>query len=333
MKLTLNGTDWSNLWHINYLGGCGGETLATWTSKYHNIDVYQYKDTTPGSGFRDSFRDTILFQNKWPKDYPESFNERMDNILPNVLERKVKILSHMSYLWGSNLHTSEHYTSFDDFLTQIRDLDWEDIIYNWTLTKKQMLVSHLCPQDFSKFTIFKNSNLIRIFPTNENIKPFFVVLLLLKRLMLEDEVQAEYVQYLDSDQLECLHNVKSKQDGKVYLWQQELIRNQHFVTWDMYVERLVKEKFNFINFNNDYLLPSEEWVFGSLSVDSKNKIEKNLQISLSEFPLEEFQYKNRDIIMSNGFTFDMSIDKVISQLQQYYSKHNLPVVTDLKTIN
>lgn len=332
--LTLNGKDWSNLWHINYLGGCGGETLATWTAQYNDIDVYQYKDNTYNSGFRDSYWDALLFYKHWPSDYPESYNEDLESISPIIIQRKVKILSYMAHLWGPELHTSTSYDSFEEFLQKINLLDWHDIVTTWTTSKKQMLVSHLVEQDFSRQTILKNSNLLRLLPESETADPFITLLMFYKRYMLEDWVQAEYVQYLDPEWKMLVENLKDLQNGVVYTWQRELIKNKKLkMSWQEYVDYIYNKRIPIKNFNNDYMVSGSEWVFGPLSANSKRKIETNLKISLSEFPLDEWQDKNNNIISQLGYSTSMSLTAVVEKLKDYYSNVDYPVVTDLKTIN
>ena len=96
-SITLNGYDWSNLYHIEYSGGTGGEklaeTIASIVNAQSNVDWRTGEEGTANYGVEDSFFNQYTQPNVFDYTKPYLLYDGLtDNHDVNQLASNLKLL-------------------------------------------------------------------------------------------------------------------------------------------------------------------------------------------------------------------------------------------------
>jgi len=317
-EITLNGRDWSNLYIIDYSGGCGGEKMCDYLSEkidaqftipqsltqsftidsFSNLYVTTQLDTTRGDikqykGYKDRETDSDT----------HSEDTMKHNLKVNLIHRDKDISWHMRF-------------STED--------ERDSLVRDTYFTKNYILRSHR-NIDWSSFT---NAKVIRIYPWLDSHIPYS--LMMLKRwVKLDPDFSKFPSRFLSDDTLEWVKcNVFSETPGILYSWQHELLiadRLQDF-NWSSFVD----DRFAYAEI--DEMAPNSisgtEWTFGTSDVPIT--IVKDItEIDIMSTDLVAWQQSNIDLLAQHGISMTSTKEECITYFKNYWDINNIPCVTEI----
>jgi len=311
-EITLNGTDWSNLYIIDYAGGCGGEQMCDYLSEKINAQFTIVK--SPDQEFAiDSFAnmyvtgrleivyDDIELYNGY-KDIEINSHIHSDDTMKHNL--KMNLIHRIDDL---SQHIED--SSQDEIDSLVRDIHF---------TENYILRSHSNTIDWSSFT---NANVIRIYslPRTSHLT---YSLMMLKRWVVKNPYDEEFIESVPDSIREwvALNIVSTKM---LYNWQLELImydQVQDF-NWSSFVEdRFTNAE---IDETSKSTISGTEWVFGL--GEKKNVV--GIDISTEE--IKTWQQDNIDLLAEHGISMTSTREHCIAYFKDYWNINNIPCVTEV----
>jgi hypothetical protein len=324
-EITLNGTDWSNLYIIDYAGGCGGEMMC------------------------DLISDKVDAQFSIPKSSTQSFAiDSFDNLY--VTYSLVLVHADINQYRGYNCKESNTPFHSDEtmkhnlkvnLIHRNNDISWkmgsstedvsDSLVRNTHFTKNYILRSHR-NSDWSSFT---NAKVIRIYPwTNSHLTES---LMMLKRWVTGHSYIEEIKEAVSPSIQEWIEN--SVLTDTIYSWQWELIidRSLRAFNWDSFVEdRFTYSSFIGSPWNNRELeevgndIPATDWVFGTSTLpDTMIKTVTGIDIDTSTDAIKTWQQGNIDLLAEHGISMTSTKEECIEYFKNYWMLNNLPCVTEI----
>jgi len=309
-EITLNGTDWSNLYIIDYAGGCGGEMMC------------------------DLISDKVDAQFSIPKSSTQSFAiDSFDNLY--VTYSLVLVHADINQYRGYKCQESNTPFHSDEtmkhnlkvnLIHRDKDISWkmgfstederDSLVRNTNFTKNYILRSHR-NSDWSSFT---NAKVIRIYPWTKS--HLIQSLMMLKRWVTGHSYIEKIKEVVSPSVQEWIEN--SVLTDTIYSWQCELIieRSLRAFNWDSFVE----DRFTYRELEevgND--IPATDWVFGTSDVSIKTIT--GIDISTDE--IKTWQQDNIDLLAKHGISMTSTKEECVDYFKNYWMLNNLPCVTEI----
>ena len=312
-EITLNGTDWSNLYIIDYAGGCGGEMMC------------------------DLISDKVDAQFSIPKSSTQSFAiDSFDNLY--VTYSLVLVHGDINQYRGykckesaPELHSDEtmKHNLKVNLIHRDKDISWkmgfstederDSLVRNTNFTKNYILRSHR-NSDWSSFT---NAKVIRIYPWTKS--HLIQSLMMLKRWVTGHSYIEKIKEVVSPSVQEWIEN--SVLADTLYGWQWELIieRSLRAFNWDSFVE----DRFTYRELEevgND--IPATDWVFGTSTLPD-TMIKTITEIDVSTDVIKTWQQGNIDLLAEHGISMTSTKEECVDYFKNYWMLNNLPCVTEI----
>lgn len=313
-EITLNGSDWSNLYIVDYAGGCGGEKMGDFISAKVDGQFTITKTPTQDPAI-DSFDNLYI---------TPLLHLATDDInrYEGYMGKETNGLFHSEEMMKHNLKVNlihrEGLVSGDDFDSLVRDTHF---------TKNYILRSHR-NIDWSSFT---NAKIIRIYPSGGAHLTYS--LMMLKRWVEPDPVPIRQLgRFMSVDSLEWIQkNVFSKTPNSFYGWQRELVQrnNLNNFSWSAFVE----DGFNLAEGMGNTVKPSikdispVEWVFGTDS-SSIAMVKNATGVDITNSGIQDWQRGNIDILAEHGISMNSTKEECIAYFKDYWNLNDIPCVTE-----
>tara|TARA_B110000263_G_C15273120_1_gene494481 strand:- start:606 stop:1610 length:1005 start_codon:yes stop_codon:yes gene_type:complete len=320
-EITLNGTDWSNLYIIDYAGGCGGEKIGDFLSA--KIDA---EFTSPKTDITSCAIDS--FDNMYITPVLDLANDDI-SLYRGYKDRETNALFHSEEMMKHNLKVN--------LIHRDKDISWkmgfstEDerdvLIRSLHFTKNYILRSHR-NIDWSSFT---NAKVIRIYPRSES--HITHSLMLLKRwVQLDPEVPvSDLGKFMSVEALEWVtSNILSKTPELVYQWQRELINTGDYkkLNWVSFVEDSFKNAENYWTTQTVNVISPVELVFGT--DESPIRIINDITgVDITSDASKAWQQGNIDLLAEHGISMTSTKEECIAYFKDYWNLNNIPCVTEI----
>lgn len=326
-KITLNGTDWSNLYHCDYCGGAGGE---------------QYIDLI-GSQLKPLH---WVPQHINPMGTVDSFGNTM--ITPIVGGDVQLNIAHPD--WFQNHETPMHLHSIDDFrynlklmaiaqtmkkFSSSKKIDWENIHYirqninKLEVNEPLVLRSHLkIFQSPGYWTDLENSNFVEIYSFSKS--HLIQSMMMIKKWTTSSE-DTPWVKWRLNDATATLNReeynnlVNGLKNGKLkklkYEWQYDYIKLKK---WDKIgdYEYFINDRFRPVfegQTKKHYSIDAVDWVFGLN--DSPFSITKQIMgVDLDSVKVAEMQKKNVELLHKHGLDLNSTMEECIAYFKAYFKQ-------------
>jgi len=327
-EITLNGTDWSNLYIIDYAGGCGGEMMCDILSD--KVDAQFTSPQTPLQSFSDD-----SFGNMYTSPARDLLNLAFVHRYRGYKCKEIITAEHSDDTIKHNLklniiHQDKDATKQVEYWMDIeKEIDLA--VRNTRLTKNYILRTHR-NRDWSSFT---NANVIRIYP--EAMSHLTWSLVMLKRW-----VTPRYAGWKSShqsvdvddwkigltiDKLEwIISNIFSETPNTLYDWQCELIMTDRLddFNWDSFVEDIFAyQTFDEADKNS---ISGEDWVFGT---GESVPIAKTAGVDISTDAIKSWQQGNIDLLVKHGITMTSTKEECVNYFKNYWNINKIPCVTEI----
>lgn len=328
-KITLNGVDWSNLYHCDYCGGGGGEMYIDMIGEIINplYHIPQIKDLT---GTVDSFQNIF--------------------ISPFVGGDVQLHVAHPE--WFRNYQTPMHLHNIDDFRynlklmaiaqsmkLKVREVVDKDLIYHikdninkLEVNEPMVLRSHLkdCGYLHGDWRELENSNFVEIYAFSKS-HLIQSMMMIKKWTMHKDKFHwinyrlRNAIEKLDVHDRINLHKGLAKSELKeiLYEWQYDYLQLKK---WDKVgdTDTFVEERFRgTAAFEGCTKTPNSidavDWVYG-LS-DSPLSITKEIMgVDLDSVRVAEMQNKNVELLRKHGLDLDSTKEECIAYFKAYFKQ-------------
>ena len=312
-EITLNGTDWSNLYIIDYAGGCGGEKMGDFLSEKVDAEF-----TIPKTPTQDPAIDS--FDNLYITPLLELFNDDI-SLYRGYKGRESNALFHSEEMMKHNLKV--HLIHRDKDISWHMGFSTEDerdsLVRDTHFTKNYILRSHR-NIDWSSFT---NAKVIRIYPWTDSHLTHS--LMMLKRWVEPDTA----LQGFDVEKLAWItSNIFSKTPDLLYGWQRELIQigDLKNFNWESFVINTFKTADEFKHFTS--AISPTEWVFGTS--DAPITLIKTITgIDISTDVIKTWQQGNMDLLAEHGISMTSTQEECITYFKNYWNLNSIPCLTEV----
>lgn len=321
-EITLNGTDWSNLYIIDYAGGCGGEKVGDFLSAKIDAEFTSPKTDISGCAI-DSFANMYI---------TPVLDLAFDDIslYRGYKGRETNALFHSEEMMKHNLkvnliHRDKDMSHKMKFSTE----DERDKLVNDShFTKNYILRSHR-NIDWSSFT---NAKVINIYPWSDSHITYSL-------MMLKRWVQLEPIDFINDlgkfmsiDAVEWVkNNILSKTPELIYQWQREVINTEGYkkLNWKSFVENSFEnvQSYNHFSLTHDAISPVE-LVFGT--DESPIRIINDITgVDLTSDAIKKWQQGNIDLLAEHGISMTSNKEECVAYFKDYWNLNNISCVTEL----
>jgi hypothetical protein len=327
-EITLNGTDWSNLYIIDYAGGCGGEMMCDILSDKVDAQFSISKSSTQSFAI-DSFDNLYVtpslvlvhtdinqydgYKYKESNTQIHSDETMKHNLKINLIHRGKQ--DYYTNILDKDETTPVYQNSIDlaDGPTEI-----ESLVKDTHFTKNYVLRSHR-NSDWSSFT---NAKVIKIYPlTNSHLTQS---LMMLKRWVIGHSYIEEIKEAVSPSIQEWIEN--SVLTDTLYSWQCELIIEMGLqaFNWDSFVE----DRFAMHSNESKNSIPATDWVFGTSTLPI-TMIKTITEIDISNDAIKTWQQDNVDLLAQHGISMTSTKEECIAYFKNYWDLNNIPCVTEI----
>ena len=321
-EITLNGTDWSNLYIIDYAGGCGGEKMGDFISEKIDAQFTIPKTLTDPS--------IDSFDNMYITPLLHLMHDDI-NLYEGYKGKDTNGLFHSEEMMKHNLKINliHRYCDHSQQMRVASEDEIDSLVIDTHFTKNFILRSHR-NIDWKSFT---KARIIRIYPWVDSHLTHS--LMMIKRWIELDPVHVrDFGRYMTSDMIEwIMSNIFSKTPDILWGWQRELVmtnRLQDF-NWRSFVDESFKEAAGFEKPYKSVLgqsIPSVEWVFDSSDVPS-TKIKTITGIDVMPDDVKNWQQSNVDLLAEHGISMTSTKEECITYFKNYWDLNNIPCVTEI----
>lgn len=331
-KITLNGTDWSNLYHLDYAGGAGGETLATAICEAAGVKLYTPRKKDVPGGFVDSI---------WNQLIPPVTNNIFDTIINeneryhadvnnHSLERIIKSFIFVKYMW-TFIHVGKKEIPEYKLIRLLEsDFDFNKIATSWEINDKLFIRTH---HDYRNFNgILNNSKRLRIYPLKTALICNYIMFI--KQWICEFELAPETLETgVDDYARMYYYKLKKLQNNKVYRWQWEQINKKEEINWKSFVTHFMDRDYLHVLKNepdHNNIIEAHDFLFkcDEKTIDTINSV-THLNFRYGQF--DEFNEVNMKILSDANICLDdITETNVLDNVLNYYIKHNIPVIERMK---
>jgi len=311
-QITLNGTDWSNLYHVDYSPGSGGEKLAEILAIKGECSHCKRVDLNNPNHkyiYDDSFYSTYctpLFQNYLkPYTYKSRIPLDRHTLVDMVINLKLidKFRDKIDPLSNETIHVDK--------------TDYTKIAAGHIVKDNVVLRTHNKKREYQRL---KNAKSIRIYPIKAG--NYIVARMFLRRWLVEMDVKAWGLREVLGDKyMDYAENYYKDYGGVKYQWQQERLLHQQErfysdIPVDLSYQSFVIQAFNdnsdirakdVINSeSDDYVIPIDniisatEWVFGTATRPLR-QIYKYTGVHIEEKYIKDWQEENSNELINIGF--------------------------------
>jgi|TARA_B110000881_G_scaffold209242_1_gene215261 hypothetical protein len=331
-EITLNGTDWSNLYIIDYAGGCGGEKMNDFITEKIGA---QFTSAKLSSDVHSCAFDS--FDNLYITPLPLHLANNDISLYSGYKGGETNGLFHSEEMMKHNLKVNLIHR--DEDMSQKMESSTEDerdsLVRSSHFDKNYILRSHR-NINWSSFT---NAKVIRIYPSIGSHLTYS--LMMLKRWVQSDpEVPiSDLGKFMSAEELEWITtNILSKTPDVVYQWQRELINIGSYkeLNWWTFVEdSFMGAHYHNDGYERDYpqtanSIPAVEWVFGTDDSDLPlwlSIINDITGIDTSTDEIKTWQQANVDLLAEHGISMTSTKEECVDYFKNYWNLHNIPCVT------
>jgi hypothetical protein len=308
-EITLNGTDWSNLYIIDYAGGCGGEMMCDLISDKVDAQFSISKSSTQSFAI-DSFDNLYV-------TYSLVLVHADINQYRGYKGKESNTPFHSDETMKHNLKVN--------LIHRDKDISWkmgfsaenerDALVRNTHFTKNYILRSHR-NSDWSSFT---NAKVIRIYPWTKS--HLIQSLMMLKRWVIGHSYIEEIKEAMSPSVQEWIEN--SVLADTLYGWQCELIidRRLRSFNWDSFVE----DRFAINHNESKNTISGTEWVFGTSDVSIKTVA----GIDITTDAIKKWQQGNIDLLAEHSISMTSTKEECVDYFKNYWMLNNLPCVTEI----
>jgi len=317
-EITLNGTDWSNLYIIDYAGGCGGEAMCDFLSEKIAAPF-----TSPklASEIKSSAIDS--FDNLYISPAMRLFHQ--DDITQYRGYRGIEsnALFHSEEMMKHNLKVNLIHR--DENMSQKMESSTEDerdsLIRSSHFDKNYILRSHR-NINWSSFT---NAKVIRIYPWIDSHLTYS--LMMLKRWVQSEPIGNIKKTTLSAGALPWIKsNILSKTPDLIYVWQLEVLNTGDYkkLNWESFVDDSFMNAGKYKQTANS--IPAAEWVYGT--DDTPIRMVNDITgIDISTDTIKTWQRGNRDLLAEHGLSTTSTKEECIAYFKNYWNLNSIPCVT------
>ena len=334
-SITLNGYDWSNLYHIEYSGGTGGEklaeTIASIVNAQSNVDWTSGEEGTANYGVEDSFFNQYTQPNIF--DYTKPYM-LYDGLTDN----------HDVHQFASNLKLLRYYRKECDLLKNgvdvapVSDDEKHSVIANNREQSNLVLRTHYILRDYEQL---KGMNSLYLYPLKNT--QILTLRMFLRRWLNRKNLEQERIQQILGDEMFKWFLEKYKSDDGYYSWQIEIaLKNKEnfyqgkefYTDFETFIDVWNHKHRNFgdLGREQDYtkarerrLIDAFDWCFGD-DESVFNKIKNDIGINVGTNEVRLWQIKNKKDIEDKGISIYEEDPLVIKEyLLNYYSVNGLKV--------
>ena len=334
-SITLNGYDWSNLYHIEYSGGTGGEklaeTIASIVNAQSNVDWTSGEEGTANYGVEDSFFNQYTQPNIF--DYTKPYM-LYDGLTDN----------HDVHQFASNLKLLRYYRKECDLLKNgvdvapVSDDEKHSVVANNREQSNLVLRTHYILRDYEQL---KGMNSLYLYPLKNT--QILTLRMFLRRWLNRKNLEQERIQQILGDEMFKWFLEKYKSDDGYYSWQIEIaLKNKEnfyqgkefYTDFETFIDVWNHKHRNFgdLGREQDYtkarerrLIDAFDWCFGD-DESVFNKIKNDIGINVGTNEVKLWQIKNKKDIEDKGISIYEEDPLVIKNyLLNYYGVNGLKV--------
>ena len=310
-QITLNGTDWSNLYHVEYSPGSGGEKLAEifaikgecshckQVEPHNDSHKYIYDDS-----FYSAYT-TPYFQ-PWLKPYTYKSRIPLDKHTLIDMSINLKLIDYFRHKIDKKTDEDIH----------VDKTDYTKIAAGHKVTDNVVLRTHYRNRDYQRL---KNAKSIRIYPIRQG--HLVVARMFIRRWLVEMDIEGWGLREVLGDKyMDYAENYYKDYGGVKYQWQQERLLHQQSrfysdIPVDLSYQSFVIQAFNdngdlkakeVVNFEaDDYAIPidniisANEWIFGTATRPLR-QVYKYTGVHIEDEYIKNWQKENRNEIINIG---------------------------------
>jgi hypothetical protein len=324
-EITLNGTDWSNLYIIDYSGGSGGEKMCDFLSEKIDGQFTIPKSSDINGCAIDSF------DNLYITPLLHLANDDI-NLYSGYNGKETNGLFHSEDMMKHNLKVN--------LINRDKDIAWQmgvgtqdeidTLVMDTHFSKNYILRSH---RNIS-WSSFTNAKVIRIYPWVDSHITYS--LMMLKRwVQLDPILVSDLERFMSSDMAKwATDNILSKTPDKLYGWQRELIMTDNIqnFNWGSFVDNSFKMAGTFEKlYRNESILSQSvsptEWVFGTGDTP-RSTVNAITGIDIMSDDITEWQQSNIDLLSEHGISMNSTKEHCIAYFKDYWNLNSIPCVTE-----
>lgn len=310
LDFNLNGTDWSNLYHVDYSGGSGGEKLAeTIATKVNAGDfLVEYNHGINHKDINYGIKDSFFNQYTQPTVYTHAvpfllYHGSIDEHKMHEMASNLKLLRY--YRPDIENESTENFPTEDDKISVVKShRDHANLI----------LRTHKFPKHWEVLDGMKS---IYMYPSRQT--HIITLRMFLRRWFNKKDLEQEKIHQLLGDEMYKWFVEKYKSDAGYYAWQIEIaLKNidnfyngKDFRTdWEHFVDDWIEFHPNHLEtewFTKDLdrynrrkkLIDPFDWCFGDTN-DVFINIRNIIGLDLMSSDVERWQIENRKEIENQG---------------------------------
>ena len=334
-SITLNGHDWSNLYHIEYSGGTGGEklaeTIANIVHAQSNVDWRTGEEGTANYGVEDSFFNQYTQPNIF--DYTKPYllyDGLVDNHDIHKLASNLKLLRYYRKECLELEKGGEARTISDD--------EKQSVISNNREHSNLVLRTHYL---FREYEQLKGMNTLYLYPLKNT--QILTLRMFLRRWLNRKNLEQERVEQILGNEMFKWFLEKYKSDDGYYSWQIEVAlknkenfyQGKEFRTdFEYFIDVWNHEHSNFgtLEVEKNYVTSRErklvdafDWCFGD-NESVFNQIKNMINVNVGTNEVRLWQIQNKKDIEDKGISIYEEDPLVIKNyLLNYYGVNGLKV--------
>ena len=310
LDFNLNGTDWSNLYHVDYSGGSGGEKLAeTIATKVNAGDfLVEYNHGINHKDINYGIKDSFFNQYTQPTVYAHAvpfllYHGSIDEHTMHEMASNLKLLRY--YRPDIENESTENFPTEDDKVSVVKShRDHANLI----------LRTHKFPKHWEVLDGMKS---IYMYPSRQT--HIITLRMFLRRWFNQKDLEQEKIHQLLGDEMYKWFVEKYKSDDGYYAWQIEIaLKNidnfyngKDFRTdWEYFVDKWIVDHPNHLEtdwFTKDLdrynrrkkLVDPFDWCFADTN-DVFINIRNIIGLDLMSSDIERWQIENRKEIENQG---------------------------------
>jgi len=334
-SITLNGYDWSNLYHIDYSGGTGGEklaeTIANIVHAQSNVDWRTGEEGTANYGVEDSFLNQYT--------QPSVFDYTKPYLLYDGL-----IVNHDINQLASNLKLLRYYRKECLELEKgketrtVSDDEKQSVIINNREQSNLVLRTHHLLREYEQL---ENINSLYLYPLKNS--QILTLRMFLRRWLNRKNLEQERIEPLLGKEMFKWFLEKYKADDGYCAWQIEIAlanrelfyQGKEFRTdFEFFIDdwNRTHDNFGTLKIEKDYVINRErklidafDWCFGD-NESIFNQIKNMININVGTNEVRLWQIQNKKDIEDKGISIYEEDPLVIKNyLLNYYGVNGLKV--------
>lgn len=324
-EVTLNGTDWSNMYLVDYPGGTGGEMFTSLISQLVDVKDFELKTEVLVSNVVDSCGNgyaTFTF----PDFIKNSLNVYGYQDVVNDINVVQEVLKVLIYYWQFENRNKDLYNEALTVKSKTIPKQFREKAFNKKITDNMVIRTHF---NASRYEDIPGAHVLRLHPKNaSNARMSIARMLMLKWLTLDWMPRSSEIpnDYLREKALE--------KDGRAFVWEQEnALKYEGKHSFSTFTKMVLKsaEPYDTINskVNYDHVINSHDWLFNGLSDEDKRRFERIVGVEYSE-PDNVKEWRLRNVNFMNESGFDINKDYTSDEIAIIALKKYKKLCTQLK---